>query len=340
MKKTYRAIQVTDTEKFKMVVYPLVEPGYGQVRIKIEACGICHSDAFTVEKIFPNIEFPRVPGHEVVGKIDALGEGVNGWAIGQRVGVGYLAGHCGYCSSCRHGDFVNCANQGFSGIASDGGYAESMIAKASGLVAIPEGITSTEAAPLLCAGLTTFNALRNSHARGGDLVAIQGIGGLGHLAVQYANKMGFRVVAIDKGKDREELAKKLGAGHYIDSDVEDVSEVLKKMGGAKIILATAANNKAMSGLIGGLAPHGKMIVAGVGGNDPISVNPLDLLFGMRSVGGTLTGSSIDGEDTVAFSLQQNVRAVIETVSLDEAPAAYEKMMRGEARFRMVIDTSK
>jgi alcohol dehydrogenase, propanol-preferring len=332
--ETYRAVQVTSPGKLELVQRPLVEPPASKVRIRIEACGVCHTDSVTVNGTFPGITFPRVPGHEVVGRIDALGEGVSNWKIGQRVRVGFLGGHCGHCKSCRHGDFVSCSNQMMSGIHYDGGYAEVMLAQPSGLVSIPDKLSSAEAAPLLCAGLTTFNALRNSPARPGDLVAIQGIGGLGHLGVQFAAKMGFRVAAIARGAEKAGLAKKLGADHYIDSKAEDPAVALQALGGAKVILATASDSKSMSALIGGLAPRGRMIVVGAG-SEPIEVSPLQLLFGSRSVEGALTGSPTDNEDTLAFSVQKDVHPMIETVPLEKADDAYGRMMRNEA-LRMVL----
>lgn len=278
MNKTYKAAQATKPGKLEIVERAIIEPASGQVRIRVEACGVCHTDALTVEGVFPGISYPRVPGHEVIGKIEAVGPNVQGWKVGQRVGVGLMAGHCGHCQSCRRGDYVNCQNQSMAGIFIDGGYAEKMIAPAVGLAAIPDDFLSAEAAPLLCAGLTTFNGLRNSKARPGELVAIQGVGGLGHLGIQYAKHMGFRVVAIARGKEKEDLAKKLGAHHYIDSGAQDPVAALQALGGARVILATAANSKSMSPLIGGLAPRGQLVVAGAGGNDPIEVNSVPLLF--------------------------------------------------------------
>jgi D-arabinose 1-dehydrogenase-like Zn-dependent alcohol dehydrogenase len=333
--QTYRAIQVSEPKKLELVQRTLEEPPAGKVRIRVEACGVCHTDATTIEGGFPGITYPRVPGHEVVGEIDALGEGVSGWKIGQRVGVGFLGGHCGHCQSCRRGDFVNCSNQPISGIHYDGGYAEVMLAIPSGLVAIPEELSSAEAAPLLCAGLTTYNALRKAPAAPGDLVAVQGIGGLGHLGVQFAAHMGFRVAAIARGAEKAALATELGAHHYIDSTSEAPTAALQALGGAKVILATASDSKSMSSLIGGLAPRGRMIVVG-GGSDALEVSPVQLLFGSRSIEGALTGSAIDNEDTLAFSVLENVRALIETVPLEQAADAYGKMMRNEARFRMVL----
>jgi len=335
MKRTYRAVQVTKPGNLEVVEREVTTPGPGQVRIRVEACGVCHSDVLTVEGADPNIRYPRVPGHEVVGKIDALGEGVSLWKVGQRVGVGFLAGYCGHCTPCREGDFVNCQNQPVSGVASDGGYAEVMIANAHALAAVPDALAPAEAAPLLCAGLTTYNAIRNAPARTGDLVAIQGIGGLGHLGVQFANRMGFRVAALGTGADKEELARTLGAHHYIDTKREDPATALQALGGAKLILATAPSGKAMSRLIGGLRARGRMVVVGVG-MDPIEVNPAELVFGTRSLEGALTGSPIDAEEALAFSLLAGVRPRIETMPLEAAAEAYGKMMRGEARFRMVL----
>jgi propanol-preferring alcohol dehydrogenase len=269
MSATYKAIQVTKPGEFETVMKPLVDPDPGQVRIRVETCGVCHSDAGTVEGSFP-IDWPRVPGHEVVGRIDAVGAGVQGWAVGQRVGVGFLGGSCGYCDLCRDGDLVNCRNQEFTGIHHDGGYAEVMIAKASGLMSIPNELSSAAAAPLLCAGLTTFNALRNAPAKAGDLVAVLGIGGLGHLGVQYARHMGFEVVAIARGTDTAELAKKLGAHHYIDSAATDPAEALQALGGAKVILITASGGKTVAATFRGLRPDGVSIDVGVG-PEPIEI---------------------------------------------------------------------
>src|SRR5262252_5532520 len=279
MSTTYKAIQVTKPGKFEAVIKPLVDPGPGQVRIRIEASGVCHSDAGTVEGSFP-ITWPRVPGHEVVGRIDALGDGVHGWAVGQRVGIGFLGGSCGHCEFCRNGDLVNCSNQEYTGIHHDGGYAEVMTAKATGLVSVPDDLSSVDAAPLLCAGLTTFSALRNSLAKAGDLVAVVGIGGLGHLAVQYARHMGFEVAAIERGGATAELAAKLGAHHYIDSVASDPARALQALGGAKVILVTAAGGNATTATFKGLRTNGVSIVLGVGG-EPIEVSDMDLTFAGR-----------------------------------------------------------
>jgi len=299
MNATYRAIQVTRPGEFSEVRKPMADPGPNQVRIRVEACGVCHSDAGTVEGLFP-IEWPRVPGHEVVGRIDALGSGVEGWTVGQRVGVGFLGGHCGYCEFCRGGDLVNCRNQEYTGIHQDGGYAEVMIAKASGLVAVPDATASADAAPLLCAGITTFNALRNSPAKAGDLVAVLGIGGLGHLGVQYARHMGFEVAGIDRGTDTAELAKKLGAHHYIDNNVTDPAAALQALGGAKVILVTASGGKTVAASFKGLRPGGVSIDVGVG-PDPIELSGTDLIFGSRKLEGSLTGTPATGDATLRFS---------------------------------------
>lgn len=340
MNDTYRAIQAIAPGELKAVELPLREPPPSHVRIRVEACGVCHSDAATVEGGFPGLSYPRVPGHEAIGRIEALGRGVERWKVGQRVGVGFLGGYCGTCSRCRRGDFVNCEHQPFSGVHTDGGYAEVMIAKANALTAVPDELTSVEGAPLLCAGLTTFNALRKSGARAGELVAIQGIGGLGHLAIQFARHMGLKVVAIARGSAKRDLARKLGAHQYIDSSAEPPSTVLQQLGGARAVIATAASSQSMSDLVGGLAPQGKLIVAGVGGDQPMAINAVPLIFGERTVLGTLTGTSIDGEDTLAFSTLAGIRPMIETFPLAEAPQAYKRMMSNEVRFRAVLVTGR
>ena len=284
---TYRAVQAVSRGRLELTEKTLQAPGPGKVRIRVEACGVCHSDSGTVEALFP-IEWPRVPGHEVVGRIDALGPGVEGWAVGQRVGVGFLGGSCGYCKFCRNGDLVNCQNQEYTGIHHDGGYAEVMIAKASGLVSIPDDLSSVDAAPLLCAGLTTFSALRNAPAKAGDLVAVVGIGGLGHLGVQYARRMGFEVAAIGRGADKAELARELGAHHYIDNAATNPAEALQALGGAKVVLITASGGKTVAETFKGLRPGGVSIVLGVG-PEPIEVSSIDLIFGSRKLEGALTG---------------------------------------------------
>jgi alcohol dehydrogenase, propanol-preferring len=333
--RTYKAVQVTKPGTLELVERPIAEPGAGQVRIRVEACGICHTDAATVTGAYPGLTLPRVPGHEVVGRIEALGSGVSRWKIGQRVGVGLIAGEDGVCESCRRGDVVNCQNPVVSGVTVDGGYAEVMIAEARGLSSIPDELNSADAAPLLCAGITTYNALRNAGLRGGDLVAVQGIGGLGHLGVQFAGKMGFRTVAIGRGREKEKLAKDLGAHLYIDTSAEDAAAALQRLGGARAILATATSGAAMGPLVSGLSARGKFIVVGVP-EDPISLNAFPLVFGGRSIYGSLTGTPIESDDTLAFSVLQNVRPMIETVPLEQAVDAYARMIQGKARFRVVL----
>jgi propanol-preferring alcohol dehydrogenase len=334
MGSTYTAVEVSAPNVFRVVERTISEPAAGQVRIRVEACGVCHSDSGTVEGLFP-IKWPRVPGHEAVGRIDALGSGVQGWTVGQRVGVGFLGGPCGYCEFCRDGDLVNCRNQEYTGIHHDGGYAEIMLAKASGLMSIPDGMESADAAPLLCAGITTFNALRNSPAKAGDLVAVLGIGGLGHLGVQYARRMGFEVVAIGRGSESTELAKKLGAHHYIDSAASDPAAVLQALGGAKVILITASGGTTIATSFKGLRPGGVSIDVGVG-PEPIEISSMDLIFGERKLAGSLTGNAATGDATLRFSALSGVSAMIEAVPLEQAAAAYAKMMAGQARFRMVL----
>ena len=337
MKSTYKAVEVSAPGNLRVVERPISEPGPGQVRIRVEACGICHTDATTITGMYPGLKLPRVPGHEVVGRIEALGSGVSKWKIGQRVGVGFFAGEDGTCEPCRRGDIVNCLNAVIPGVTVDGGYAEVMIAEARGLAAIPDELSSAEAAPLLCAGITTYNALRNAGLRGGDLVAVQGIGGLGHLGVQFARHMGFRTVAIGRGRDKEKLAKDLGAHVYIDTAVDDAAAVLQRMGGARAILATAPSGDGMGQLVSGLATRGKLIVVGVP-FDTIQLSAFPLVFGGRSIYGSLTGTPIDNEDTLAFSVLENIRPMIETVPLEQAAEGYARMMEGKARFRVVLVT--
>ncbi len=331
---TYQAVHAVSRGKLELTRKPLVDPKPGYVRIRVEACGVCHSDAGTVEGVFP-IVWPRVPGHEAVGVIDMVGAGVEGWAVGQRVGVGFLGGSCGHCDRCRGGDLVNCRNQEFTGIQHDGGYAEMLIARASGLMSIPDDLAAADAAPLLCAGLTTFSALRNAPAKAGDLVAVLGIGGLGHLGVQYARHMGFEVVAIGRGADKAELARKLGAHHYIDSSSVDPGQALLELGGAALVLATASAGHAVAQTLKGLRMGGKVIALGAT-PDPIEVSTSDLLFGSRSIAGALTGDPATGDATLKFSVLTGVAAMIETMPLEKAPEAYAKMMSGKARFRMVL----
>jgi D-arabinose 1-dehydrogenase-like Zn-dependent alcohol dehydrogenase len=331
-----RAVEVPEPgAKLKVVEREVPEPGPGKVRIKVEACGICHSDALTVEGHFPGIAYPRVPGHEIAGRVDALGDGVTEWQIGQRVGVGWHGGHCGVCVNCRRGDFITCVKGQVPGIAYDGGYADYMIAPHEALAAIPEDLDALEAAPLLCAGITTYNSLRHSGAQPGDVVAILGIGGLGHLGVQFAAKMGFHTVAIARGPDKKALALQLGAHRYIDSKAADAAKVLTELGGAKVILATVTSAKAMTPLIDGLGVDGKLLVVGVS-TDPIEVMPLQLIGKRRSVAGWPSGRAADSEDTMRFSALTGVKPMIETFPLDKAPEAYERMMSGDARFRVVL----
>jgi D-arabinose 1-dehydrogenase-like Zn-dependent alcohol dehydrogenase len=333
-----RAVQVKSANgPFELVDREIPTPAAGQVLIKIQACGICHSDALTKTGAFPGIAYPRVPGHEVVGVIDKVGERVPDWKAGQRVGVGWHGGHCGHCPSCRRGDFITCANGQIPGISYDGGYADYMVAPFEALAAIPDELEAAEAAPLLCAGITTYNALRNSGIRAGDTVAVLGIGGLGHLGVQFAAKMGCRTIAIARGADKAPLAKQLGAHHYIDSTAQDVAAALTKLGGARVILSTVTNSPAMSAALGGLSVGGKMIVVGAS-PDPIEVSPFLLIGGRRAIQGWPSGTSIDSEDTLAFSALANIRPMIETMPLERAADAYERMMSGAARFRMVITT--
>jgi len=331
---TYRAVQAVGPGKLELTRKPLVDPPPGHVRIRVEACGVCHSDAGTVEGVFP-IAWPRVPGHEAVGVIDMLGAGVEGWAVGRRVGVGFLGGSCGHCEQCRGGDLVNCRNQEFTGIQHDGGYAEVLIAKASGLVSIPDDLTAVAAAPLLCAGLTTFSALRNSNAKAGDLVGVLGIGGLGHLGVQFARHMGFEVAAIGRGADKADIAKKLGAHHYIDSSSVDPAQALQDLGGATLVIATASGGKAVAQIVKGLRPRGKVMTLGAA-SDPIEVSTSDLLFSSRSIEGALTGNPATGDATLKFSARVGVAAIIETMPLERAADAYARMMAGKAHLRIVL----
>lgn len=334
---TYRAVQVVSPGKMELTQKPLRDPSTGEVRIRVEACGVCHSDAGTVHGQFP-IEWPRVPGHEAVGRIDMVGEGVEGWRVGDRVGVGFLGGSCGYCVACRDGDPVNCRNQEWTGVQRDGGYAEVMIAKASGLMSVPEQLASVDAAPLLCAGLTTFSALRDSPARPSDLVAVVGVGGLGHLGVQYARHFGYEVVAVDLGDDRADLARQLGAHHFIDSTATAVAKALQDLGGAVVVLATASGGNTVEEAIKGLRPGGEVIVLGAS-PQPIAVNSSDLLFGSRTVAGALTGTAAAGDAALRFSVLTPVAAMIETMPLEQAPKAYTRMLEGKARFRIVLNIS-
>jgi D-arabinose 1-dehydrogenase-like Zn-dependent alcohol dehydrogenase len=320
---------------FQIVEREIPAADAGKVRIKVGACGVCHSDVFTKDGSWPGIQYPRIPGHEVMGLIDEVGDGVSEWTIGQRVGVGWHGGHDGVCLSCRRGDFGNCRNMQIPGISYDGGYQQYMVAPVEALVAIPESLNDIEAAPLLCAGVTTFNALRRSGALPSDLIAVQGIGGLGHLGIQFANKSGYKVAAIGRGPENAALAKKLGAAVYIDSRATNAAEELQKLGGAKVILATAPNSKAMSELIDGLGPNGKLLVIGAT-FDPIEVTPVQLISGSRTVQGWSSGTPTDSEDTLRFAELTGVRPMIETYPLEKAAEAYERMLSGKAQFRVVL----
>jgi D-arabinose 1-dehydrogenase-like Zn-dependent alcohol dehydrogenase len=320
---------------FAIVERPIPTPGAGQVRIKVQACGVCHSDLLVKEGAWPGIQYPRVPGHEVVGTIDEVGSGVSTWKKGQRVGVGWQGGQDNTCLECRRGDFANCQNVLVTGVNYDGGYQQYMVAPIEALAQVPESLSDAEAAPLLCAGITTFNALRHSGAVPGDLVAVQGIGGLGHLGVQFANKFGYRVAAIGRGSENGALAKKLGASVYIDSQATKAAEELKKLGGAKVILATAPSSKAMSELIDGLGPNGKLMVVGAG-PDPIEVKPIQLIVGSKSIQGWWSGIPTDSEDTLRFAELTGVRPMVETFPLERAAEAYDRMLSGKAQFRVVL----
>jgi D-arabinose 1-dehydrogenase-like Zn-dependent alcohol dehydrogenase len=340
MAKKMRAVQVPKAKgPFEIVERDIPEPQAGWVRVKVEACGICHSDSLVKEGLWPGIQYPRVPGHEVIGVIDAVGSNVPDWKTGQRVGIGWHGGNCGHCDPCRRGNFFACTVALLTtGISFDGGYAEYMVAPAQALASVPDNLSSVESAPLMCAGITTFNALRNSGARPGDLVGVLGIGGLGHLGVQFAAKMGFNTVAIARGKDKEPLAKKLGAAHYIDSQEKNPAEALNKLGGAKVVIATVTNGDAMAAVLGGLGPNGVLIVIGAAG--PIPVNPVLLINGKRSVKGWYSGTSIDSQDTLKFSARAGVQSMNEIFPLEKVNDAYERMMSGKARFRVVLRMGK
>lgn len=331
-----KAMQVKEPgSDFELVEKDIPTPGKNEVLIKVQACGICHSDQFVKEGAMPGIEYPRVPGHEVIGTIEELGESVSLWDEGQRVGVGWHGGHCFECEPCRRGDFINCENGKVTGLSYDGGYAEYLTAPSSAIAEVPEALDSAEAAPLLCAGITTFNALRNSNLAPGDLVAIQGIGGLGHLAVQYANKFGCEVVAISSSAVKEDLAEELGAHHFVDAESVDPAEALQDLGGADVILCTAPNSEAMSAVVDGLGRDGTMMVVGVS-MDPIEVSPMQLIMGRKSVTGWPSGDATGSEDTLNFSALQGITPKIETYPLEKANEAYERMINNEARFRVVL----
>jgi D-arabinose 1-dehydrogenase-like Zn-dependent alcohol dehydrogenase len=339
MSKKMRVVQVPQARgSFELVEREVPDPQPGWVRIKVEACGICHSDSLVKDGLWPGIQYPRVPGHEIIGIVDHIGENVKGWKVDQRVGVGWHGGNCGYCDHCRRGEFFACEVALLTtGISFDGGYAEYMVAPAEALALVPNELVALDSAPLMCAGVTTFNALRNSGARAGDVVAVLGIGGLGHLGVQFAAKMGFNTVAIARGKEKDAFAKELGAHHYIDSHAADPAAELNKLGGAKVIIATVTNAEAMAATLGGLAPNGVLMVIGAAG--PISVDPILLISGCRSVKGWYSGTSIDSQDTLEFSASADVHSMNEVFPLEKAAEAYERMMSGKARFRVVLDVS-
>jgi D-arabinose 1-dehydrogenase-like Zn-dependent alcohol dehydrogenase len=335
-----RAVQISRPNgPLEIVERDIPEPGSGSVRIKVQACGICHSDSVVKDGAMPGIQYPRVPGHEVVGVIDAVGPGVARWKVGQRVGVGWHGGHCGYCDSCRRGNFFACqTSTQITGVTRDGGYADYMIAPGSALALVPEELSAEEAAPLMCAGVTTFNCLRNSGARPGEVVAVLGLGGLGHLGVQFAAKGGFKTIAIARGKDKEALARKLGASQYIDSQAQDPAAELQRLGGAKVILATVTSGDAMKAVIGGLGTNGTFMI--IGAVPSLEVPSLQLLQGRQSVKGWYSGTSIDSQDTLAFSVLTGVRSINEAFPLERVNEAYERMLSGKARFRVVLTTGK
>ncbi len=334
-----RAVQVPRANApFELIEREVPQPAHGQVRIRVQACGICHSDSFTKEGIFPGLRYPRVPGHEVVGLIDAVGPEVPDWTPGMRVGVGWQGGYCGHCASCRRGDFITCQRGQIPGITYDGGYADYMLAPFEALASVPQELSAADAAPLMCAGITTYNALRHCGARPGDLVAILGIGGLGHLGVQFAARMGFRTVAIARGADKGVLAKKLGARHYIDTTVQDMAAELTQLGGARAILATVTDARTMSAAVNGLGVDGRLMIVGASA-EPIEVPPLALIAARRSLQGWPSGTSSDSEDTLAFSVLAQIRPMIEQYPLERAAEAYDHMMSGKARFRVVLTMS-
>jgi D-arabinose 1-dehydrogenase-like Zn-dependent alcohol dehydrogenase len=335
---TMRAVQVAEPGgEFELVEREVPSPGRGEALVRVNACGVCHSDSMAKEGTFPGVTYPIIPGHEIAGVIEELGEDVHPWEVGQRVGVGWYGGNCGWCEACRRGVFVHCVNMKVPGVQADGGYAEFVVVKSGALAAMPPDLDDAEAAPLLCAGITTFNALRQTGVSGGDLVAILGVGGLGHLGVQFANKLGCEVVAIARGTEKEALARELGAHHYLDSTATDPAEELQKLGGAKVILSTVTSAAAMSAVFGGLGLRGQMILVGAS-VEPMEVVPAMMIGGDLTVSGHASGSSIDSEDTLKFSALSGVRARIETVPLERAAEAYERMMAGQARFRMVLTT--
>jgi len=333
---TMQAVQVPEAGgDLDVVDVPVPEPGPNEVRVRVEACGICHSDAFVKDGTFPGIDYPRIPGHEVAGVVDAVGEDVDAWSEGQRVGVGWHGGHCFTCDACREGDFVNCENAQICGISYDGGYAEYMTAPQEAVAAMPDDLPFDEAAPLLCAGITTFNGLRNSDVGPGDLVAVQGIGGLGHLAIQYAASFGCEVAALSTSSDKEELALDLGADHFIDAGAVDAAAALQDLGGADVILATAPSSAAITSITGGLGRDGSLVIVAATG-EPVEVSPMELIQGRKSVSGWPSGSADDSEDTLDFSALTGIAPMIETYPLSEAADAYDRMINNDARFRVVL----
>ena len=320
---------------WELVERDIPQPGPRQVRIKVQACGICHSDVLVKEGMWPGIKYPRIPGHEVAGRIDAIGSAITAWKVGQRVGVGWHGSHCFECEACRRGDFMLCSFAGITGVLQDGGYAEYMLAASEAVAAMPNDLADDEAAPLLCAGITVFNALRNAGARSGDTVAVQGLGGLGHLGVQYAHKMGFNTVAIGRGKDKEALATRLGANHYVDAAAGDPAAQLTKLGFAQVVLCTAPDSKAMAALVGGVKPGGKLVVIGASG-DPLQINGVELLSLRKAVQGWPSGTAMDSEDTLRFSALSGVRPMIEKYPFSKVAEGYERMLSGKARFRVVL----
>jgi D-arabinose 1-dehydrogenase-like Zn-dependent alcohol dehydrogenase len=333
-----RAVQVSEAGgDLELVEREIPKPGFGEALVRVHACGVCHSDVFAKEGAFPGVSYPVVPGHEIAGVIESLAEGVHGWQVGQRVGVGWFGGNCGYCEWCRRGLLNDCENMETPGITVDGGYADFVVVRASAMASMPDDLTAEEAAPLLCAGVTTYNALRQSGVRGGDRVAVLGVGGLGHLGVQFAVRLGTETVAIARGAEKEPLARELGAHHYIDSTAGDPAQALLDLGGVDLILSTVTSSDAMAAVFGGLRPGGKLLVVGAS-MDPIAVPAAALLAGSKSIAGHASGTSRDSEDTLAFSVLSGVRPMIETVPLDSAAEAYEKMINGQARFRMVLTT--
>jgi D-arabinose 1-dehydrogenase-like Zn-dependent alcohol dehydrogenase len=336
MNKKMKAAQISKPGgDFELVEREIPEPGAGQVRVKVDACGICHSDVLVKEGLWPGIQYPRVPGHEIAGRVDAVGDHVTNWQKGERVGVGWHGGHDFVCDECRRGDFAMCVNRKATGIDFDGGYAEYMIAPAEAVALIPDELPAEEAGPFMCAGVTVYNALRNSGARAGDVVAVQGIGGLGHLGVQYARRMGFQTIALGRGKDKEPLAKKLGAHRYIDSNVVDPVKELQKLGGARVILATAPSAKAISSVVDGLGVNGNLLIPAAP-NDPLTISVLPLIMGRRLVSGTYSGTARDSQETLEFSALAGVHPMIEKYPLSQVSQAYEQMHSGKARFRVVL----